>query len=79
LSRFTHRLVKVPVYDGRTGNFNMNQLHLLDTTMELWTGDLAGTISLVGYTANTWVGKELSTQLSLNVQWVVVLASCMKK
>jgi hypothetical protein len=54
----------------------MNQLQLLDTTLNPWTDDLSGSICLVGYTANTWVGKELSMQLSLNVQWVVVLGSC---
>jgi hypothetical protein len=56
------------------GNFNMNQLQFLGTTLKPWTADLAGTICLVGYTANTWTGKEFSMQLSLNVQWVVVIA-----
>ena len=52
----------------------MSQLDKLDDNLEKWEGELKDTISLVGYTANTWT-KESCKQLSLNVKWVVVLAA----
>jgi outer membrane protein OmpA-like peptidoglycan-associated protein len=62
------------VYDGTKGGFSMSQLDKLDDNLEKWEGELKDTISLVGYTANTWT-KESCKQLSLNVKWVVVLAA----
>jgi outer membrane protein OmpA-like peptidoglycan-associated protein len=52
----------------------MTQLDKLDDHLERWERELKDTISLVGYTANTWT-KESRKQLSLNVKWVVVLAA----
>jgi len=69
------RIYVVPVYDGRKG-INMRQLQSIHRSLKPWTRDLSGCICLVGYTANTWIGKAAVKQLSLNVQWVVVLASC---
>jgi len=73
LQTFTY-LIIVPVYDGRECNFNMRQLHILNHSLNAWNKDLSDLICLVGYTANTWM-KDGVKQLSLNVQWVVVLAS----
>ena len=64
----------VPVYNGREGKFNMQQLHILNRSLNAWNNDLSDSICLVGYTVNTWM-KDSVKQLSLNVQWVVVLAS----
>jgi hypothetical protein len=63
----------VPVYDGQSGNFDMTELHKLEK-LPVWNHDLTGTISLVGYTANSW-DKDMVKNLSLNIQWVVVLAA----
>jgi hypothetical protein len=51
----------------------MTELHKLHS-LPLFDGDVAGTVSLVGYTANTWT-KAGAEQLSLNIQWIVVLAA----
>jgi len=69
------RINVVPVYDGRKG-INMHQLQIIHRSLKPWTSNLSGCICLVGYTANTRIGKEAVKQLSLNVQWIVVLASC---
>jgi len=72
---FNCNLHLVPVYDGRGGKLDMTALHRLERDLPRWDGDVSSTISLVGYTANTWVAREtLRKQLSLNIQWVVVLA-----
>jgi hypothetical protein len=63
----------VPVYDGKKGDFKMTELHRLNT-LPAWTKEeLAETICLVGYTANVWE-RDMIKRLSLNIQWVVVLA-----
>jgi hypothetical protein len=65
-------LIIVPVYDGRKG-FKISSLGFLKD-LPTYDGELVGSVSLVGYTANTW-RKETKAQLSLNIQWVVVLAA----
>jgi len=67
---------KVPLYDGRNTPFKMTDLHKLHSlSLPLFDGDVAGTISLVGYTANTWMNNRGKLQLSLNIQWIIVLAA----
>jgi hypothetical protein len=66
----------VPIYNGVGGKLNFARLHHLASDLEVWEGDLVGTICLVGYTANSWIPKDVSSkQLSLNIQWVIVLAN----
>jgi hypothetical protein len=52
----------------------MPRLYYLSKDLNRYTGDLDGSICLVGYTANTWLSKERGRLLSFNVQWVAVLA-----
>jgi hypothetical protein len=66
----------VPMYDGTGGRFKMTELHLLHLKLHVWEGDITGCLCLVGYTANTWMARDSNVkQLSLNIQWVVVLAA----
>jgi hypothetical protein len=53
----------------------MTDLADLSSKLQPWTGELVGTICLTGYTANTWMGKDSRKNLSLNIQWIIVLAS----
>jgi hypothetical protein len=61
------------VYDGTNGGFSLTALGKLGEVLQPYTGELTDTVCLVGYTANTW-SKDSRKNLSLNVQWVVVLA-----
>jgi hypothetical protein len=63
------------VYNGTGPKFNAQALRNMDTTLKPWDEDIAGRLCLVGYTANTWMDKQDKKHLSLNIQWVVVLAS----
>jgi hypothetical protein len=49
----------------------LNKVHELPP----FDGDVAGTVSLVGYTANVWTNNKGVKQLSLNIQWICVLAT----
>lgn len=60
------------MYDGTAGNFQMNALGKL-SDLQAYTGDPTEKVCLVGYTANVW-SKDSRKNLSLNVQWVVILA-----
>jgi hypothetical protein len=51
----------------------MMRLHHLEKVLELYEKEVSG-LCLVGYSANTWV-KDGDKNLSLNIQWVVQLAS----
>lgn len=62
------------MYDGTDGGFSMSELDKLEGKLKPWTGELTRTMALVCYTANTWM-KQDAKQLSLNLCWVVVLAS----
>ena len=53
----------------------MTHLHNLRRNLTPFHRDPAGCLCLVGYTANTWMGKDYVKQLSFNIQWLVVLAS----
>jgi hypothetical protein len=54
---------------------NFTRLDHLPSDLKLWEDDLVGKICLVGYTANSWIPKDnVTKQLSLNIQWAVVLA-----
>jgi hypothetical protein len=66
--------ITVPIYDA-TGNdkLNMNNLHFLHKELSVWKKGVENCICLVGYTANTYE-KDSIQNLSLNIQWVVVLA-----
>jgi hypothetical protein len=68
-------LFKVPIFDGRKGEFSMTELHKLGQVLKPWSQELTDCICLVGYTANTWTDNKACKHLSLNIQWVVVLAS----
>ena len=52
----------------------MKELHLLHEQLTAWDSDLVDCICLVGYTANVYE-KDKEKNLSLNIQWVVVLAN----
>ena len=52
----------------------MSELHRLANVLNEWTEDsLTDCVCLVGYTANTWSRGNVENNLSLNVQWIVVL------
>lgn len=69
------RISPVPIYDGMNGVVDVTRLHHLSSDLKLWEDDLVGKMCLVGYTANSWIPKDnLTKQLSLNIQWVIVLA-----
>jgi hypothetical protein len=69
-------MFEVPVYDGRKGQFKMSELHRLPKVLPPWTGDnLKDYVCLVGYTANIWGKDNVQNNLSLNIQWVVLLSS----
>ena len=65
--------MSVPVYDGRR-HLKMNKLNKVHE-LPPFDGDVAGTVSLVGYTANVWTNNKGVKQLSLNIQWICVLAT----
>jgi hypothetical protein len=53
----------------------MTQLQNLQQDLKPFRRDPVSCLCLVGYTANTWTGKDYLKQLSFNIQWLVVLAS----
>jgi hypothetical protein len=66
----------VPIYNGMDKKIKFSALQNISSDLKSWEGDLVGKICLVGYTANSWIPKDATAkQLSLNIQWVVVLAS----
>ena len=53
----------------------MHILNQLKEKLKPWEGEVANSLGVVGYTANTWMDKNDQKHLSLNIQWLVILGA----